>query len=174
MLLLSWHHHRNFSAYWQHVKLFEHPWMLQKIRISTSMIMCICKFAVNFSEFKNKFKQERPPAWPLEVYRPHRTVHAVLVGRGYPLLVLSTRCHTGGGYPLSGPRSGGLPLGPWYRPPPPPVNKQNENITFPHTLCVGGNNVISVGTLWALSVQHTEASKRILWDLVRFVNSCPE
>ena len=37
---------------------------------------------------------------------------------------------------LSSPMSGG----------PPPVNKQTENITFPHTPCVGGNKAPSYHT----------------------------
>ena len=49
----------------------------------------------------------------------------------------------GRGYPLSSPRSGG-----WGCPPCPvpgpgtplPLDRQTENITFPHIPCVGGNN----------------------------------
>ena len=52
-----------------------------------------------------------------------------LVG-GAPCLVLGL---VGGGTPCPVP-------GPWDGQPPPPLDRQTENITFPHTLCVGGKN----------------------------------
>ena len=88
---------------------------------------------------------------------------------GYPLLVPgpSTRCHAGGGcypavwshvrwdggyppvwshvrwvgggLPPSGPMLGGREGLPLRSMGGPPVDRQTENITFPHTPCVGGN-----------------------------------
>ena len=69
-----------------------------------------------------------------------------------------SRCSGGEGVgnPLSAARFGGgvlpvqsqvrwwgIPLGPWYRPLPLVVDRQTENITFPHTPCVGGNKYLA-------------------------------
>ena len=77
--------------------------------------------------------QERPPAWPPEVYRP---CHAMSGGGATPIW-----SHVKwGDYPLSGPMSvGGVP----HRSmgcPPPWTDRQSKNITFLRTPCVGGNN----------------------------------